>query len=117
MDGKTTLFSARRNKETTMFGPKKLLTMAALAMIAAAGVAGTASAQPARHDGWPAGYHQDIRRDDHAPLPHILRSHDLRMIGTPRLVRGDRYTVRVQDRHGRTRMVQVNAHNGRVIRL
>ena len=39
------------------------------------------------------------------------------MIGTPRLVRGDRYTVRVQDRHGRTRMVQVNAHNGRVIRL
>ena len=37
-----------------MFGPKKLLTMAALAMIAAAGVAGTASAQPARHDGWRA---------------------------------------------------------------
>lgn len=104
-----------------MFGTRKFLTVAALTVIAAAGVAGTASAQPYRHDGWRPGYQQDIRRDDrradHLRIRHILRSHDMRMIGTPRLVRGDRYTVRVQDRFGRVRMVQVNAHNGRVIRL
>ena len=102
-----------------MITTKKLLMAAAVAasVVSAAGITG-ASAQPygpARH-----GYHDTWRGEhfnDHVRIRQILRSHDMHMIGAPRALRGDRFAVRVQDRFGRIRMVQVNTYNGRVVRL
>lgn len=93
---------------------KTLLAAAALTVATASGI-GAASAQPYY------GYrHVVIDRNDridHVRLHQILRAHDMRMIGFPRELRGDRYVVRVQDRFGRVHMVQVNTHNGVVVRL
>ncbi len=106
-----------------MITTKMRLAAAALAVISLAGV-GAANAQP-WNDRGPArhGYHDSYRGErhdrfaDHVRLRQILRSHDMRMIGAPRALRGDRFAVRVEDRFGRIRMVQVNTYNGRVIRL
>jgi len=113
-----------------MFNTKTLVSAAAFAVIAAAGI-GSASAAPwdVRHD------RQEIRRDmrdlrqDRRELRHdmhrntvdrmhvvnSLRFHRYSVIGNPYWMH-DRYVVRTHDRFGRLVFVQIDPYSGRFVR-